>query len=378
MVDEPLSPLAERVLERIAAIERRKRVLRTGATASLITASLVAYWALRDEEVPVPAVPVASRDVEAGSSPRTADDSPSDAVPDAAVLDAFDEGGGAAALRALQDLLGDEQLQHAIDGLAAEGIGRVARSSPARQRVAVLEAIAASPADTRARMAGVVLAGLDDPEDAVRSAAIRTLVRCFPGGASHPVLDRVLEERGLHGGEDERYAVAAALSDPRFRHLAGTLERALADPSARVRSRAAASLGPVGASDSVAALRPLLEDEELDVRVAAARSLGLLGDESGDAFLRETLEHPDPMWRVAALGFLADVGDPLAIEAAHDFLERGDEWMKVEALRVLAEAQEPVERRFLEPALASANDDLRVAAGRVLLRDVGPFGRAVA
>lgn len=365
MAERQLSPLAEQVLARIATIERRRRSFKAALVLGLLGSGLLLPVLLRDEaSTPYrPLLPEPFADPFVARSPARSPDVP----PDEAVLTAFEAGGGAAALADVERLLRDDALGEALLGLATEGLERFVNDSPPRQRVAVLDAIAVSPPDVRVRLAGLVLAGLEDTDGLVRSAALRTLVHCFPDDRSHPVLDRVLEKRALHGDPSERVQALRLLDEPRFHHLSGILVQALRDDDPIARSMAALNLGNTRAAQGAGPLKPLLDDPAKNVRASAARALGQLGDRDGNAYLIEQLGDPDPIWRVTVLGYLADVGDPAALVAAREFLETGSVIMKREALRVMAEARTEVDRRFLDEGLASPDPEFRLAAARALL-----------
>ena len=96
------------------------------------------------------------------------------------------------------------------------------------------------------------------------------------------------------------------------------LIRLLGDPEARVRRRAALSLGRVGLPAAVEPLTKLLADEEPDVRQMSAFALGLIGSPAARSALLTALRDADPrvQGRAAeALGILGDRADADAVSA---------------------------------------------------------------
>ena len=94
------------------------------------------------------------------------------------------------------------------------------------------------------------------------------------------------------------------------------LIRLLGDPEARVRRRAALSLGRVGLPAAVEPLAKLLADEEPDVRQMSAFALGLIGSPAARSALLAALRDADPrvQGRAAeALGILGDRADADAV-----------------------------------------------------------------
>ena len=94
------------------------------------------------------------------------------------------------------------------------------------------------------------------------------------------------------------------------------LIRLLGDPEARVRRRAALSLGRVGLPAAVEPLMKLLADEEPDVRQMSAFALGLIGNPDARSALLAALRDADPrvQGRAAeALGILGDRADADAV-----------------------------------------------------------------
>lgn len=129
-----------------------------------------------------------------------------------------------------------------------------------------------------------------------------------------------------------------------------TLQPALADSSAAVRTQAALALGRIGAPAAAAtpALRELLKDADETVRCHAAKALGQVGGSDGATVtaLVELLQDPSP---------------PVKTSAAH-------------ALGALQEAAAPA-LSALVPLLQDREEAVRTAAAEAIAR-VGPLNEA--
>jgi HEAT repeat protein len=97
---------------------------------------------------------------------------------------------------------------------------------------------------------------------------------------------------GRHSDIDVRFGVAQALRNYFHPLAAVTLTALLSDPEARVRTRAAQSLGSMGASESVDELVSKLNDTDWNVRFRSSIALAQLGDRGREALL-QLRESPD-------------------------------------------------------------------------------------
>lgn len=96
----------------------------------------------------------------------------------------------------------------------------------------------------------------------------------------------------------------------------------LADPSPRVRRRAALAIGRVGRPEGVAPLVASLGDAEPEVRQMSAFALGLLGDESAAEPLLLALDDPSPLVQGRAAEALGRLGPPGAADAVGGLVQR--------------------------------------------------------
>jgi HEAT repeat protein len=119
---------------------------------------------------------------------------------------------------------------------------------------------------------------------ALIAAFTATAISQSPAGAppSQPVTRKawgILQQALVCKRASKRANAAHALrlvhDNPRAEEM---LERALDDPSAKVRAAAARALGTMGAKSSVAKLKTMLDDRDPLVVLAAAHSLFLLGE----------------------------------------------------------------------------------------------------
>lgn len=130
-----------------------------------------------------------------------------------------------------------------------------------------------------------LVGALDDAEEQVRAAALRSLAQPGFSGAAAQVGEL------LDGGSDTLRPLAlealAAMGGPETR---SALERAVADPDPALRGIAAFSLGKLRDPAAVPALGSLLDDESWEVRANAAQALGMIGDASARPLLEPLLE----------------------------------------------------------------------------------------
>ncbi len=112
---------------------------------------------------------------------------------------------------------------------------------------------------------------------------------------------------------------AAAAAPPR--PVRPDLVELLADPSPRVRRRAALAIGRVGRPEGIAPLVASLGDAEAEVRQMSAFALGLLGDESAAEPLLLALDDPSPLVQGRAAEALGRIGAAGAAEAIGGLVE---------------------------------------------------------
>jgi cyclophilin family peptidyl-prolyl cis-trans isomerase/HEAT repeat protein len=90
------------------------------------------------------------------------------------------------------------------------------------------------------------------------------------------------------------------------------LLKLVTDPEARIRRRAALSIGRVGLPEGVAPLQTALTDTDPAVRQMAAFALGLIGERSAVSALTTALQDADPLVRGRAAEALGLIGDKSA------------------------------------------------------------------
>jgi HEAT repeat protein len=215
------------------------------------------------------------------------------------------------------------------------------------------------------RRCGGVARLLDDPEPAVREAAVRALATLRCGDEAGR-----LRTLASDGGDDRlrAHAVRALI---KLRELAPLLPGLLHDPSPLVRALAARSVPAPVAADLAADLADLLAgDPEPHVRSAAARSLGRAGRAAAEPLTAALHADPDPSVRLAAVRGLADLPDtvPAGLAALDDTDPRvrlaavtwlgalGTPQVTEHLLRLAADETDEEVRAALLPALAPADD----------------------
>ncbi|MEU2080074.1 fumarate reductase/succinate dehydrogenase flavoprotein subunit [Streptomyces sp. NPDC013489] len=235
---------------------------------------------------------------------------------------------------------------------------------------------------------------LDDPDPAVRAAAVTALGETAPAGTGPVLAARLRDDAPL-----VRAAAAAALRElvevlPAGPELGSGLREALAVPDAAVRSAAlevlrALRLGDAGlyggaladasvevrvqavralvSVDAVAELTAAAADPAREVRVAVARGLSAVRNPAPGP-LGPLLDDPDPLVRGAALAALAGTGCPAAY-AARAEAALGDPAWQVRSGAATALRAAPADPAVpaLAKALADANADVRKAAVLSLL-----------
>ncbi|MGW2658058.1 fumarate reductase/succinate dehydrogenase flavoprotein subunit [Streptomyces sp. NPDC001478] len=236
---------------------------------------------------------------------------------------------------------------------------------------------------------------LDDPDPAVRRAAVAALTESTPPGAG-PALAGALGDPAAA----VRAAAAASLRElvevlPPSPELRTPLVAALSSPDAVVRAAALDTLRALRLGDASLYTGPL-DDPELDVRLSAVRALvsvdavdGLSRATADDArevrvatakglaavhdpapaLLAPLLDDPDALVRAAALGALAETGCPTAYAERAVAALTDPAWqVRAGAAKALTSADPAHAVTPLAGALADPNADVRKAAVLALLR----------
>jgi HEAT repeat protein len=233
------------------------------------------------------------------------------------------------------------------DAGARSFVARSLRSDPSPYVRAQAAAVITSPSHFRTELLGA----LEDPEVRVREAAVRALAKPNGSFAGAQVARRLAEDRWPL----VRSAAAEAMSamGP-SRELDAALDRALEDPSYRVRAPAVAALGERRARGFAKRVRARLEDAEevTEVRGSAALALGLMCDvESVDTLTAYAKKLADPLLSA----------EQRAIGAV--------------ALGALSRIRPPDLARRLRPLLGKDVAPLARSAAQAALRSPGSCGR---
>jgi len=139
------------------------------------------------------------------------------------------------------------------------------------------------------RALGPIVAALGDAENfgAVAIAAEKALVGW--GAPARPAL----QEAALRGPEEARPRAIRALGQVGGDELEAPLRRLLADPSAAVRTQAAAALAAAFGERAIGWIEPLLADGDKWVRYGVAEALVRAGSVRGRGALEEALRDPE-------------------------------------------------------------------------------------
>jgi len=179
----------------------------------------------------------------------------------------------------------------------------------AEVRLVALQSLAsvASCADKKMPLAQTLRSALNDPEAAVRLAAVGVSVRTDETDRTKfDAVRPLLSDRDLKA----RTEVVAALSDlPTERPqtvplLAGLLK----DDEPAIRQKAAESLGELRATAAEESLVAALKDQARPVQIAAAKALGTMGEKAGlKALMDLARQAPDGMVRLECVRSLSAV-----------------------------------------------------------------------
>ncbi|HEX5138842.1 MAG TPA: HEAT repeat domain-containing protein [Planctomycetota bacterium] len=215
-------------------------------------------------------------------------------------------------------------------------------------------------------------AGIEDPDETVRAAAMEAAPYAGLPADARPVLLKALRD----GDVGIRWAAAMRVDQwvKESDEVREALIVALDDPSPWVRRHAAAGLAEAGpaAAAAIPRLCGMLDDK--DVREAAAETLGKIGVEDGTAIARleGLLEDPDLDFRfevaraLGRLGYDARKLAPVFVEA----LRKGDS--RYDAAAALGELG--VDARPYVPDLVAALEDEKPFVRRGVARVLGDLG----
>lgn len=233
---------------------------------------------------------------------------------------------------------------------------------------------------------------LDHPDEAVRTTAIRTLMRlhdvvAIPSIAKHlgDEAARVREAATLALSLMDAEAVTNALlwekeQSATFRRAAlqitcanshprqrGFIETCLGDPDEDIRLSAVRALGAQPAYDLLRPLSPLLRDPCVAVRRAVVTVLGRSKDQRVRDLLLQQIER-DAETRRDAVRELAGFGDASAAAFLIQVYEKEQAPARLEIIDALAELRDPAAEPMLVRLLADGSIEVRCAAVAALTR----------
>lgn len=167
-------------------------------------------------------------------------------------------------------------------------------SQPALQRAYAAEALGEFL--TQSSVKFVAKSAMEDPDAIVRVASIKALQRLNTQGPNGEVGAAMADP----DEEVRMTALRASTHINVFSDVAMVVER-IDDESARVRTRAAETLGAMRATDAVVGLIALAQsDSDANVRKAAVAALGSIGDQSARPAVEAALKDSDSLVRDAA------------------------------------------------------------------------------
>ncbi len=201
------------------------------------------------------------------------------------------------------EVYGADMLKYADDSgknVFADPVVLLCRSQSPEVRAAALAAVA--EVGFKAADQGVT-AGLDDPDPAVRAAAVS--------------------------------ASKTVLRDP------AVVQKALDDPDPRVRSEGATLATIFETEESISVLQKLLRDDDAFVAYHSVTALGVMGDASSIGDMKALLKSKNPLVRAGAIRAIGLIGDPVAMELAADHASDESENVKRWALWTAAQTSSP-------------------------------------
>jgi HEAT repeat protein len=210
-------------------------------------------------------------------------------------------------------------------------VTRLARRFDAATRREAAEALgnpsASMSADEERIVEALFATALDDPDDAVRAAAIESLY--FHGDGHVDRLARRIAERraGNDADGDERDAGPGAVD---------ALSRWLERDRAAYRMVAATGLAAAGDESDAARLREAFDDDDARVRARAVEGYARVGGEAVEA-VRPLVTAPNELVRGAAVDALAAMNTDDAVELLARAARQGNERLRLAAVDALGE-----------------------------------------
>jgi HEAT repeat protein len=186
-------------------------------------------------------------------------------------------------------------------GLAAELAGMQSRRAWRRAAAAYALGDMACP-----EAVPVLTAALEDRNDEVRAAAVRSLGRLGDPTVAQTLAESLVAHRVPRGMAGSALLQMGRDAVPELRRIAGH-----EDPG--VRAVAVTVLGLVGDSGDEDVAVKAIRDPAAEVRAAAAQALGRIGAMEADAALEAALDDPEHFVRAEAAEALSAIGDPTVV-----------------------------------------------------------------
>ncbi|ELZ38455.1 HEAT repeat domain-containing protein [Halorubrum tebenquichense] len=201
---------------------------------------------------------------------------------------------------------------------------------------------------------------LDDPDEAVRAAAIESLY--FHGDAHVDRLARRIAERRSGEDSEERGREAE-------RSAAETFARWLDHGRAAYRMVGATGLGVVGGEDAAPRLREGFDDGDARVRARTVRGYARVGGEEVEA-VRPLVNAPNDLVRSAAVDALVEMDTDDAVELLALAARRGNERLRLAVVERLGDLDRRDATGVLLGSLEDPSEAVRRAAAASVARVV--------
>ncbi|WP_434520996.1 HEAT repeat domain-containing protein [Halorubrum sp. AS12] len=246
------------------------------------------------------------------------------------------------------------------DGGRPPALARLDRRFDASTRREAAEALG-NPSSSMSADAGRIVEelfdiALDDPDEAVRAAAIESL---YFHGDDHVdrLARRIAERRGSDDDGDGKQEAG--------RGAAETFSRWLGHDRAAYRMLGATGLSAVGGEGAAPRLREAFDDDDARVRARAVRGYARVGGETVEA-VRPLVNAPNDLVRGAAADALVAMDTDDAVELLALAARRGNERLRLTAVDRLGE----LDRRDAAGVLIGALRDPSEAVRRTAARSV--------
>ena len=219
-------------------------------------------------------------------------------------------------------------------------------------------------ADADRIVEGLFETALDDPDEAVRAAAIESLY--FHGDDHVDRLSRRIARRRRSGADDDAGRETG-------RGAAGTFDRWLEHDRAAYRMVAATGLAAVGGSGAAPRLREAFDDDDARVRARAVRGYARVGGEAVEA-VRPLVNAPNDLVRGAAADALVAMDTDDAVELLALAARRGNEQLRLSVVDRLGALDRRDATGVLIGSLRDPSEAVRRAAARSVAAVIAEAG----